>query len=123
MIIVTGSCKNCKTTWRIPDAPDFSDMEPDLIDIALQSLRIHCPTGTCKARLCTISVIDLSQNMMINSSQDGTGQPIYSGDTVRYAGEEYVIAAVKVGKNNAGASLVRLVDREGLVSEWSVDRV
>ena len=125
MIIVTGNCKRCESNWRIPDSPDFSNMEPDLIDIALQVLRIHCPTGTCHARLGTISVMDLSTDpvTMINSSQDSAGNPIYSGDTVRYRSESFVIDAVKVGKNDSGASLLRLVGCDELVSEWNVDRV
>jgi len=122
-MMVFGSCKNCKSNWQIPDAPDFTDMEPDLVDIVLQALRIHCPTGICGGRLGTIQVIlSLDPAVVVNSSQDGTGNPLYAGDTIRFAGGEHVIEAVKVGKNSAGASLLRLVNG-AVVSEWSVDRI
>lgn len=119
MILVIGNCKKCKTHWRIPDAPNFEDMEPELIDIALQVLRIHCPTCAC---LGTTSVIDLDRNLQVHSSQDSRGEPIYSGDRVRHGEVEYVIDAVKIGKNSAGASLVQLIDGP-LVSEWSIDKL
>ena len=125
MLIVIGSCKHCQSNWRIPDSPDFSALTPEAIDLILGLLRIHCPTGTCHAREGTITVTDMDTDppTIFSSPQDGTGQPIHSGDTVRYCGEEHRTDAVKVGRDEGGNSLLRLVGQDDPVIEWRVDLV